>query len=99
MALIDLSLPASIAKALRLPTKSPRRQQIKVLRKLLKKARFTEFGQEYRFDDVLLSRHPGKKFNRLFPHSTIPRFTSNGGIVLWRGIVMYAGQERLNTMH
>lgn len=67
MALIDLSLPASIAKALRLPTKSPRRQQIKVLRKLLKKARFTEFGQEYRFDDVLLSRHPGKKFQQVVP--------------------------------
>lgn len=67
MALIELSLPASIAKALRLPTKSPRRQQIKVLRKLLKKARFTEFGQAYRFDDVLLSRHPGKKFQQLVP--------------------------------
>lgn len=67
MALIELSLPASIAKALRLPTKSPRRQQLKVLRKLLKKARFTEFGQKFQFDEILLSRHPGKKFQQLVP--------------------------------
>ena len=50
MALIDVQLPNSLARALRLPKKSPRRQQIKVLKKLLKKARFTEFGQQYRFD-------------------------------------------------
>lgn len=67
MALIELSLPASIAKALRLPTKSPRRQQLKVLRKLLKKARFTEFGQKFQFDEILLSRHPGKKFQQHVP--------------------------------
>jgi hypothetical protein len=67
MALFEISLPASIAKALRLPVKSPRRQQLKVLRKLLKKARFTEFGQTYRFDEILLSRHPGKKFQQTVP--------------------------------
>ena len=53
MALFDISLPASIAKALRLPAKSPKRQQIKVLKKLLKKARFTEFGQAFHFDEIL----------------------------------------------
>ena len=37
MALFDISLPPSIAKALHLPGKSPERQQIKVLKKLLKK--------------------------------------------------------------
>lgn len=67
MALIDISLPPSIAKALRLPARSPRRQQIRVLRKLLKKARFTEFGQKYRFDEILLSKHAGKKFQQLVP--------------------------------
>ncbi|HVS94941.1 MAG TPA: GH3 auxin-responsive promoter family protein [Puia sp.] len=56
-----------MAKALRLPQKSPRRQQLKVLRKLLKKARFTEFGQRYRFDELLLDRHPGKKFQEVVP--------------------------------
>src|SRR5215472_2893363 len=67
MALIEIQLPKSLAKALRLPQKSPRRQQLKVLRKLLKKARFTEFGQRYRFDEILVSRHPGKKFQQVVP--------------------------------
>jgi hypothetical protein len=69
MALIDLHLPKTVAKALRLPTNSPKRQQIKVLKKLLKKARFTEFGQQYRFDEILFSKHPGKKFQELVPAS------------------------------
>ena len=70
MALIDIQLPKSLAKALRLPQKSPRRQQLKVLRKLLKKARFTEFGQKYRFDEILLDRrHPGKRFQTIVPTS------------------------------
>jgi len=67
MALIEIQLPKSLARALRLPQKSPRRQQLKVLRKLLRKARFTEFGQQYRFDEILLSKHPGKKFQEMVP--------------------------------
>jgi len=65
--IIDIKLPRAIAAALRIPPNDPRRQQIKVLKKLLKKARFTEFGQQYRFDDALLSKHPGKKFQELVP--------------------------------
>lgn len=67
MALIEISLPKRIAKALRLPESSPRRQQLKVLKRLLNKARFTEFGQHYRFDEILLSKHPGKRFQQLVP--------------------------------
>ncbi|MBC8034500.1 MAG: GH3 auxin-responsive promoter family protein [Chitinophagaceae bacterium] len=67
MALIHFSIPKSIAKALRLPVSSPRRQQLKVLKKLLKKARFTEFGQEYRFDEIMMSKHIGKRFQELVP--------------------------------
>ncbi|MEJ7738877.1 MAG: GH3 auxin-responsive promoter family protein [Chitinophagaceae bacterium] len=67
MSLFDISLPDTLARALRLPVNSPRRQQIKVLLKLLKKARFTEFGQQYRFDEILLSKHPAKKFQSLVP--------------------------------
>ena len=67
MALIDISLPKSIARALRLPTNSAKRQQMRVLKKLLKKARFTEFGQKFRFDEILLSNHPGKKFQQFVP--------------------------------
>jgi len=62
MALIDFTLPATLAKALRLPTNSPQRQQEKILRKLLKKARFTEFGQHYRFDEILLSANVANAF-------------------------------------
>ncbi len=65
--IIDIKLPKAIATALRIPQNDPRRQQIRVLKKLLKKARFTEFGQEYLFDEILLSKHPGKKFQELVP--------------------------------
>lgn len=65
--IIDIKLPRALAAALRLPPNDPRRQQIRVLKKLLKKARFTEFGQRYRFDEILLHRHPGKKFQELVP--------------------------------
>jgi hypothetical protein len=67
MAIIDLKLPKSIARALNLPVRDPRSQQLKVLKKLLRKARFTEFGQEYMFDEILLSRYPGKKFQQIVP--------------------------------
>lgn len=67
MAILDFKLPNTILKALRLPQNNPRRQQIKVLKKLLRKARFTEFGQQFRFDEILLSKHPGKKFQELVP--------------------------------
>jgi GH3 auxin-responsive promoter len=97
MALFEISLPASIARALRLPVKSPLRQQLKVLKKLLKKARFTEFGQEYRFDEILLSRHAGKKFQQLVPtydynkiykdwwHKTL----EGHGDICWPGKIKY----------
>ncbi len=65
--IIDIKLPKAIAAALRIPPNDPRRQQLRVLKKLLKKARFTEFGQQYHFDEVLLSKHPGKKFQELVP--------------------------------
>jgi hypothetical protein len=67
MSLIDIRLPKKLALALNLPVSDPRRQQLKVLRKLLRKARFTQFGQTYHFDEILLSKHPGKKFQQLVP--------------------------------
>ena len=67
MALIDLKLPKPVAAALRLSRNSPQRQQLRVLKKLLKKATFTEFGQQYRFDEILLSENPAAKFQELVP--------------------------------
>ena len=60
--IIDIKIPKAIAAALRIPENDPRRQQLRVLKKLLKKARFTEFGQKYRFDEILLNKHIGKEF-------------------------------------
>src|SRR6476469_7021036 len=65
--IIDIKIPKAIASALRLPENDPRRQQLRVLKKLLKTARFTEFGQEYRFDEILGSRHAGKEFQNIVP--------------------------------
>lgn len=65
--ILDIKLPKAIAAALRIPPNDARRQQLRVLKKLLKKARFTEFGQKYRFDEALLSRHTGKSFQELVP--------------------------------
>lgn len=65
--IIDIKIPNAIASALRLPGNDPRSQQLRVLKKLLRKAKFTSFGQQYRFDDILLNRHPGKKFQELVP--------------------------------
>lgn len=67
MPLFDIQLPNSVAKALHLPTNDPRWQQLRVLKKLLRKARFTAFGQKYKFDEILMSRHAGKKFQEMVP--------------------------------
>ena len=65
--IIDIKIPKAISAALRLPVNDPKRQQLRVLKKLLKKARFTEFGQKYRFDDILLSKNPAKQFQESVP--------------------------------
>src|SRR5215216_797559 len=65
--ILDIKIPDYIAKALRLPASDFRSQQIRVLKRLLKKARFTEFGQHYRFDDILLSDQPEKLFDAIVP--------------------------------
>lgn len=65
--IIDIKIPRAIAAALRIPPNDPQRQQIRVLKKLLKKARFTEFGQHYRFDEILMDKNPGKRFQELVP--------------------------------
>ncbi len=97
MSLFEFHLPRTIASALKLPSNSPKRQQIRVLKKLLKKARFTEFGQEYLFDQILLSKHPGKKFQGIVPCHDYSKIykkwwhkTLNGSPdVCWPGKIKY----------
>lgn len=97
MALIDIKIPGYIARALKLPVRDARGQQLKVLRKLLEKARFTQFGQLYRFDDILLSRHTGKAFQKNVPLYDYSRIYSEWWYkalegtpdVCWPGVVKY----------
>lgn len=65
--IIDIKLPKALAAALRLPPNDPRRQQLRVLKKLLKRARFTEFGQNYHFDQALYSKNPAQSFRDSVP--------------------------------
>lgn len=70
MAFLEFKIPKSLSRALRISASSPKKQQLKVLQKLLKRARFTEFGQKYLFDQILLSRHPAKNFQLVVPAFT-----------------------------
>jgi len=97
MAIIDIKLPRYIAKALNLQVSDKRSQQLKVLKKLLGKARFTEFGQQYKFDEILLSKHCGKTFQKMVPifdynkiygewwHKTLQGTPD----VCWPGVIKY----------
>ena len=67
MSIIDINLPQTILKRLRLQQNDARHQQLRVLKKLLHKARFTEFGQQYRFDEILLQKDIIKKFQENVP--------------------------------
>jgi GH3 auxin-responsive promoter len=97
MAIFDIKLPATIAKALNIPVSNARRQQLKVLKKLLKKARFTQFGQKFKFDEILLSRHSGKKFQQLVPTYNYEKIYNDwwyktlDGVpdVCWPGVIKY----------
>ena len=97
MAIIDIKLPAYIARALKIPVSDARRQQLKVLKKLLRKSRFTQFGQLYKFDEILLSRHPGKRFQQLVPTYNYSKIYNEWWYktlegtpdVCWPGIIKY----------
>ena len=97
MPIFDIKIPAYLAKVLNLPISDPRRQQLKVLKKLLRKARFTQFGQIYKFDEILLSRHPGKKFQNNVPTYDYTKiyndwwYKTKEGIpdVCWPGVIKF----------
>ncbi|MBU3744466.1 MAG: GH3 auxin-responsive promoter family protein, partial [Sediminibacterium sp.] len=97
MPIFNFHIPNNILKALRLPQNNHRRQQLRVLRKLLRKARFTEFGQQYRFDEILLSKHPGKKFQEQVPVANYSSMYKNwwhktmsgAANVTWPGKIRY----------
>ncbi len=63
----ELKIPDSLSRLLSIPVSSPKRQQLKVLKRLLRKSRFTEFGQKFLFDKILMSRNPGRTFQNIVP--------------------------------
>lgn len=65
--LLDIKLPKTLSRALRLPRSTPQKQQQRVLKKLLSKARFTAFGQRYGFDKILLNKDVAKAFQQAVP--------------------------------
>ena len=67
MAFLENSLPKSIVNALSLKVKSPAEQQRRVLMMLLKKAKYTQFGQSYGFDGLLQTPDPVKSFVETVP--------------------------------
>lgn len=93
----ELKLPDSISRLLNLPASSPKRQQLKVLKRLLRKSRFTEFGQKFLFDKILMSRHPGKMFQKIVPtynyskifHEWWHRALDGKPDVCWPGIIKF----------
>jgi hypothetical protein len=67
MSILDFAIPNRLARLLKLPGYNPRGQQLRVLKNLLKKARYTEFGQKYNFDSILMAKHAGKAFQHEVP--------------------------------
>lgn len=67
MPIFEINLPKTISKALGIPLSSPKRAQLRVLKKLLRRARYTAFGQKNKFEQILLSKHPGKAFQQNVP--------------------------------
>jgi len=67
MSLFEINLPKNINKALGIPPRSPKRAQLRVLKKLLRRARYTSFGQAFHFNEILLSKHPTKAFQKNVP--------------------------------
>jgi hypothetical protein len=67
MPIFEINLPKTISKALGIPQKSPKEAQLRVLKKLLRRARYTAFGQKNKFEQIVLSRHPGKTFQQNVP--------------------------------
>ncbi|MEY4278015.1 MAG: hypothetical protein RL377_19, partial [Bacteroidota bacterium] len=67
MPLFEINLPKSITQALGIPPRSPKRSQVRVLKKLLRRARYTAFGQQFGFEQILQRRGVPKRFQESVP--------------------------------
>ena len=97
MPIFEIKLPKSISRALKIPSNDIRRQQLTVLKKILRKARFTEFGQQFNFDEILSAKHSEKKFQECVPIFNYNKIYNNwwhktlNGVsdVCWPGKIKY----------
>ncbi len=67
MPIFEINLPKNLNKALGLPQRSPERSQLRVLKKLLRRGRYTAFGQAFGFEQILQSRRVAKFFQQKVP--------------------------------
>ena len=97
MALFDIKLSKTILTRLRLQQSDFKTQQERVLKKLLHKARFTEFGQLYHFDEIVLQENCVQLFQEqvpLFNYNSIynawwHRSLEGHADVCWPGKIKY----------
>ncbi len=64
---IHFSISNKLANLVRFNPLTPEQIQKRVLKKLLRKARYTSFGQDYGFDKILIKKNPEKVFARSVP--------------------------------
>ena len=96
MPIFEISLPKSLQKALGIPPKSPKRAQLRVLKKLLRRAKYTAFGQQFEFDKILLTKRPDKVFQQ-----KVPAFNYNKIYAQWWHLSLEGDRKstRLNSSH
>ncbi len=62
--ILNLPIPSSIVKLLNINNKDVRKQQLSILKKLLRKAEQTAFGKYYNFEEILNAKHIAKQFQQ-----------------------------------
>jgi len=67
MPIFEINLPKNLNRALGIPQRSPFRSQMRVLKKLLRRARYTAFGQQFGFEQILQSKRVRKQFQEKVP--------------------------------
>jgi len=67
MPIFEINLPKNLNKALGIPQRTPQRSQLRVLKKLLRRARYTAFGQAFGFEQILQSKRVEKLFQQNVP--------------------------------
>jgi hypothetical protein len=67
MPIFEINLPKNLNRALGIPQRSPFRSQMRVLKKLLRRARYTAFGQKFGFEQILESKRVRQQFQERVP--------------------------------